>query len=269
MSEKTFYSPKIRMPGHPEMQSGYMKMPQPTVPYAYMPPTIVSQTPRQPTPVQQPRIPGREATEKLLAFCKGKRVLFSLDGENITISAKERGYSVDHKTLTQKLREVCQSVDFHVTANNGGKDGILGGPYPKDWKTYVFQIERLRHSDGESETRANSDNKFLCATTDAIVRSRKKYDILIIGTGDGNLGRDMANFAKEKKPKMEVATLSFAGTMAGHLKPQVTPAITRNFQIGSDLLISLNAKMEQIETTRPRTMIQIVGTFIWETFFSW
>jgi len=114
----------------------------------------------------------------------------------------------------------------------------VGGHCPDPWMPHVLHRDTFVRN-RVVVRRCNSDNLILFKIGELIAKGN--YNLLIIGTGDGNLGVDIARFVDQaSEGKIDMVTIGFPGTMSGQLRAGRN-MISRDFLIGSDMLVPFNA----------------------------
>jgi hypothetical protein len=81
---------------------------------------------------------------------------------------------------------------------------------------------------------ANADNLILF--TSGILASHSQADVIVVGSGDGNLVCDLATALRQLPKRRQVMTLSLAGSTSYRLDATRNPAIMANIEIGRDCL---------------------------------
>lgn len=172
------------------------------------------------------------STGPFAALVGARRTVIVADVENWAYSARDLGRSIDFAALAQLLRQnlaramlhgvlSVDARDVEATRLEGSARGWIAHPRA------IFASATRRH--------ANADTLFACAVT-AIV-AREKPDTVVLGTGDGALGLDVARFLRTAFPRCRrIATLSVAGATSHLLDAAREPAITANLEIGRDVM---------------------------------
>lgn len=97
-------------------------------------------------------------------------------------------------------------------------------------------ISPARQNFGRME--ANSDAVILINTGRLL--SNTKANVLLIGSGDGELGTTIAEFAQHLSNPPRIITISRSGSLSGRLEAGRNPHITANISLGSDHVKPIN-----------------------------
>lgn len=166
--------------------------------------------------------------------------LIVLDLENLMLSARDLGMAIDFAALRaallgpatgtavvchavytggdadNRLAEVLAAMGWHVTV----RPPIVAGPAQRP----------RRH--------CNSDTWFAFIVADLV--RREDAGAVVLGTGDGQLGLDLARCLRALVPGCaQVMTLSLPGSTSHLLDSRRSHEIDRNLEIGRDVLQAL------------------------------
>jgi hypothetical protein len=98
---------------------------------------------------------------------------------------------------------------------------------------------------------ANADNHVAFLT--GLLAGLTPIDLVIIGTGDGQLAEDVAEAVSQLPKPLEVVTLSLAGSTATRLDARVCPLIAANIEVGLDCLRPRDNTANTSSSVRPKT----------------
>jgi hypothetical protein len=164
----------------------------------------------------------------------GKPTLVVADAENITLSAKNLGYTVSFYRLAKKLQRASEQCSFHAFFSSPpGSDRKAKSFQQNGWIPHARPIERVYTYHGR-KSRANSDNAILFGTASLVARG--SFETVIIGSGDGDLVTDLARFLSDLQPGVQVMTLSLPGSTSARVDSKKNCFIARNMEIGVDAL---------------------------------
>ncbi|MDR1493902.1 MAG: hypothetical protein LBT05_14465 [Planctomycetaceae bacterium] len=187
------------------------------------------------THIEPETIEVADFTKPFYDFCRRKRVFVCVDAENSSISArKDFDSRIDFDALASELRKVCTLVDLHVFASGTDNNDIVGGPYSNLW--HIHPNTPSFHHRNNNRLDTNSDLLILFKTGQLLYK--KRYQVLVIASGDGTLGSALAKYAKQEfGDNLDVVTLSLAGSTSPDLDATWNKSIAANFEIGCDLFI--------------------------------
>jgi hypothetical protein len=173
---------------------------------------------------------------------RDERVLVILDVENLTISTRQTGYELIYPKLAQRLVSASRSACLHAVLSVDPSDARDREFMEQSGITiHTRNIQYLP----SGRKAANADN-LLAFKAGALV-TRSTASLVILGSGDGQLSDDLAQFIKTLPGKREVMTLSVAGSTSSLLNARINPAITENIEIGQDVLIPAAQWRQQYE----------------------
>lgn len=171
-----------------------------------------------------------------LSSLKGQHILFISDSENLSYSYRKEGLDLDYGSLLSSVRAVAKQVEpFAFATVADGQPLQYAEQYFKSCG-WLPMISPARQNFGRME--ANSDAVILINTGRLL--SNTKANVLLIGSGDGELGATIAEFAQSLPNPPRIITLSRSGSLSGRLKAGRNPHITANISLGSDHVKPIN-----------------------------
>lgn len=170
-----------------------------------------------------------------LEMLAAKHVLLLADVENLAISATDLGRSLCFASLDRLLRQHAGDVSCHAFFSRKADDRKLVHAFTAiGWRAHPRDIQIARTARG-IETFANSDH-MICFGAGMLV-SQKPYDVVVVATGDGALGCDLARAIQQHgAPGAEVVTMSLAGSTSYRLNAATNADLDGNIEIGADCL---------------------------------
>jgi hypothetical protein len=164
----------------------------------------------------------------------GGRVMVIADGENLSFGLRRHGFDLDFARLRGLLAARCGRVHAHAFAtvpNASARDYAESYFARAGWQHHVRIAERVRTVRG-LEFRANSDPDILlgCGQLASLMRP----DAVVLATGDGDLGCDMARFLKSGRAQPLVIVCSMRGATSRRLHASVNADIDANLWLGWD-----------------------------------
>jgi hypothetical protein len=162
---------------------------------------------------------------------RGARVLALFDMENLAISASRLGYRFDYTSAAKLLRSVARTCHLHAffsrTPGDETDADLLRSagytPHPRDIETVISWSGMKRE--------ANADNYIAYFT--GLLCSRVSVDIVLLGSGDGNLVCDLARAITELPTARKVVTFSLPGSTSQRLDATKNMSIAANIEIGT------------------------------------
>lgn len=172
-------------------------------------------------------------------FAEG-HALIILDVENLMLSARDLGMAIDFAALQEALVTqnaptpvTCHAVYTGDDANNRLADALAAMGWCVTVRPPILTgppQHRRRHS--------NSDTWFAFLVADLL--RRDEATSVVLGTGDGQLGLDLARCVRAMAPGCaQIMTLSLPGSTSRLLNSRVSREIDRNLEIGRDVLRTL------------------------------
>ena len=166
---------------------------------------------------------------------KGK-VLLLADAENISYTLRNQGFDCDFGALRQRVSASTAQLHAHAFATVKGDDAHR---YAHDyfareqWVPHINAATTVHTHDG-TRLRANSDNEILMCAGELI--SRIQPDTLVIATGDGDLGCDIAQYFHRRKPSRAVVVCAVQNSTSHRLLATHNPQVKANVWLGWDCI---------------------------------
>lgn len=184
------------------------------------------------------RIAERSGPLDVLA---GKTVLVLADVENLYYGAKDFGLSIRFDQIARLLREYSGHAALHAFFSCKRGDNRQAKRFQSHgWIAHPNAIRTVRHK-GELVTLANSDNVILFSAGYLTVPDG--IELVVIGTGDGELGYSLAERIVRRRPGASVVTLSLAESTSYSLDARSNPFIDANMELGLDCLSNLRPSL--------------------------
>lgn len=208
-----------------------------------------NERPSEQSPREEPRNPGipprfepRRSRRPEIASVTGpldnlrdRRVLAVFDIENCLGGARDLGCRLRFDRLMHVLAKASRSLWAHAVFSTATGDDRLYDMLTQAGYTCHVREARTVMSRGRTVRTTNSD--FRVAGAVAYLSRTSPADLIILATGDGDLGdsiaEDIRHFARKRR---EVATLSLAGSTSYRLDATRNPNISLNIEIGLDVL---------------------------------
>jgi hypothetical protein len=170
-----------------------------------------------------------------LGGLQNRSVLALFDVENLTISSRKLGYDLNYGALARRLGSATRNLQLHAALSVEPGDTVDAQHMAvSGFTVHTRRIERLP---GGSKA-ANSDN--LLAFQAGLLVSRARADVVILGSGDGQLVCDLANAICALPATRSVWTLSVPGATSSRVDCHRNPSIERNLEIGRDVLDAMH-----------------------------
>jgi len=166
------------------------------------------------------------------AGLRGRRVLAVVDDDNLTISLAECVRRLRYGTLLSAIRRVADTVTGCVVLTCAAGDGRprrhLEG---LGWRVVAVPREVVRTHRG-AEVKANADMD-LCFEAARLV-GEGVFDVVLVGSGDGDLCVSVARGVRRAAPWCDVVSLSVRESSSTRLftRPDL---FDRNILIGYDI----------------------------------
>jgi hypothetical protein len=150
------------------------------------------------------------------------------DAENLSYNLRRTGYDVDYVGLRSAFAGHNQ-VEAHAFATLPSEQALN---YAKTyfesagWRSHLKLSKRVASCQG-TRLLANSDNQILLWAGALITQYRPSN--LFVCTGDGDLGCDIAEFAKASIPAISMTVVSTQSACSHRLHPQTNPQIDATF----------------------------------------
>lgn len=164
----------------------------------------------------------------------GKNVLVLADVENLHYGAKNFGLSVQFDELARVFRQHSGRSALHAFFSCKREDKQQAKRCQSvGWVPHRNEIKTVRQK-GELVTLANSDKVILFSA--GYLTHRGDIDVVVIGTGDGELGCYLAEAVVCRRRSVSVLTLSVAESTSYLLNAQINPYVDANIELGLDCL---------------------------------
>ena len=162
----------------------------------------------------------------------GKKVTCALDSDNIDICLRRCFNSLSYETLARRIIAVAGQADLlavpTVSGNHGPRESRLSSA---GWRVLPIPVEIIQTHKG-SRRKANADHD-IAFEVGYQVRTNSP-EVVLIGTGDGDLAVAMARGIKRHHPEIKVITLSVNGFTSHRLMTK-TELFDGNILIGLDV----------------------------------
>lgn len=169
----------------------------------------------------------------------GTHVLALGDGENLSYGLRKEGLDLDFAALRAALAARCDRLQAHAFAtvrDSSARDYAERYFVHAGWRHHVELAETV-HTFHGTRTRANSDSAVLLACGELFARVRP--DTVVLATGDGDLGCDMARFLKSRPAAPIVVVCSLHGATSRRLLAGVNPNVDLNMWIEPGCVVRL------------------------------
>jgi hypothetical protein len=181
--------------------------------------------------------PGLSVSRRTGPFgcLRDKPVLVVADVQNLDHGAADLGCKVHWYWLRRRLEMASARVWFHAVLARQEGDNRRTGWFSEQGWTPSAKTRRWLWFRGGRRIDANADHLF-AFQVGALV-SQMPVELVVIGTGDGQLAEDVAEAVQMVNSRCEVATLSLAGSTAARLDSRKSNLIAANIELGRDCLI--------------------------------
>ncbi|MCO6042687.1 hypothetical protein NG895_02095 [Aeoliella sp. ICT_H6.2] len=194
-------------------------------------------------------LPAIAKTTGPLDGLRGRHVLVLADIENLYCSVREWELSLQFDQLAKLLQRQFKSVELHAFFScRAGDQGQAARCREAGWTPHPNEIQTVRRR-GKLVRRANSDNVMLFWS--GYLTGRESIDVVVIGSGDGDLGCDLAREIVRRDAAKSVVTLSVAGCTAERLNAEHNPFIDANLEVGLDCVEKLTTGRQRGWFPRP------------------
>lgn len=167
----------------------------------------------------------------------GQRVLLIGDAENLSYGLRKEGFDLDFARLRELVAACSGTIHPHAFAT---VSGAAAQRYAQDyftrigWEHRVECAHTVRTCRG-TERRANSDPCILLGCGE--LATRLQPDAVVLATGDGDLGCDMARYLKRRPGSTRVLVCSIAMATSHRLLAANNPDIDGNLWLGWDCMV--------------------------------
>ncbi len=175
-----------------------------------------------------------------LDMLAGNRILVVADAQNWDLSARDLGYKLSWDLLGRTLSAAAARADLHaVFSRREGDQRRWDYFVQRNWTPHA-KTTRLVHNGGAVKRDSNADNQVSFVT--GLLACFMDIDVVVIGTGDGQLAEDVAESLSQLPRPRRCCTLSLAGSTAARLNSQTCRLIEANLEIGRDCLGPVGAR---------------------------
>ncbi len=181
------------------------------------------------------RLPGTPDITDFSPQIRGK-VLLLADAENISYTLRNEGFDCNFGVLRQRVSQRVGALHAHAFATVKGESACQ---YAQDyfareqWTPHINTATTVQTQDG-TRLRANSDNEILMCAGELI--SRIQPDTLVIATGDGDLGCDIAQYFQRRNQRAQVLVCSVKSSTSHRLLATNNPKVKANVWLGWDCI---------------------------------
>ena len=165
---------------------------------------------------------------------RGQRILALVDDENLMLSARDRGYRLSYDTLGSLIQQTSKTCALHtIFSCKRGEERRSAYFARRGWVVHTRDIQVVQTPQGKKRL-ANADSRILFLAGHLV--SRSNADVILIGSGDGDLVCELAMAVAELPKPRVVMTMSLAGSTSYRLDATRNPYIAHNIEIGLDCL---------------------------------
>jgi len=169
-----------------------------------------------------------------LDMLAGQRVLCVADAQNWDLSARDLGYKLSWQLLGRTLSAAAAQAHLHaVFSRREGDQRRWDYFQQRNWTPHAKTTRMVRRMGG-MQADANADNHVSFMV--GLLACFMAIDVVVIGTGDGQLAEDVAESVSQLPRPRRCCTLSLAGSTAARLNSQTCRLIEANLEIGRDCL---------------------------------
>ena len=166
----------------------------------------------------------------------GGHALVIVDVENLRYGLCKAGFKLDFKAFGDRLARSVGRVSAHAysTAPESNCSRLAGYFHYAGYAAHIQAIETVQTFHGP-RTLANSDNQILLGLAENVARLQP--DVLVLVTGDGDLGCAVSKYLAEysdRAPSLHIA--SVRETTSKRLHAQNNTGIAGNIWLGLDLM---------------------------------
>lgn len=161
-----------------------------------------------------------------------RRVLCVVDEDNLRISILDHRRRLSYRRLYQRLADVTDHLSAWavLTSPRGDRRRALYLSH-RHWRVLTITQETVSTARG-IEKKANADFEFAFMIGHLVTAGR--YDAVIVGTGDGDLGTAVGRGLKQAAPQVRMYVLAVNGATSSRLR-QPGDLIDDFIPIGLDL----------------------------------
>lgn len=172
-------------------------------------------------------------SETSLKTLVNRRVLCIMDDDNLRIGLRAIGFALSYRTLRTRLAELTSVLDSWVVLS--AADGAVArGRYleQRDWQAVQVPRQVVLHR-GVPTVKGNVDHELAFLTGRLSMAS--PFDVVLLGTGDGDLAVSVARCLREYT-SAEVVTLSVPGCSSDRLSD--VGLFAGRLLVGRDLVVN-------------------------------
>ena len=199
------------------------------------------------------RYPRRVPTllsETPLKSLVNRRVLCIVDDDNLRIGLRNQGFALSYRTLRARLAELTASLESWVvlSANDGA---TARGTYLEARGWQVVQVPRqvvIHHNVPTLKANADLELAFLAGR----LSLSSPFDVVLLGTGDGDLAVSVARCLREYTTA-DVVTLSVPGCSSHRLTD--SGLFSERLFVGRDLVVPVRSPRVRTPDVRQQLMV--------------
>lgn len=183
--------------------------------------------------VERPAIEIASATAPMDVL-RGQRIAVVADAQNLCLGARDLGFRLAWGALGRRLTHAAGQAYLHAVYACGSAGAASSNYFAsRGWVPHPKSIRVVRRQSGWTR-KSNADNSF--AVIAGAVCRPAVIDLIVVGTGDGELAQDVAEAVRQFHERARVVTLSLAGSTAASLNARYSRLIDANIEIGLDCL---------------------------------
>ena len=187
--------------------------------------------------------PCASASQVCFSELLGARVLALLDVENLSYNLAP-GYDVDYGRLREDLVASADEIHGHVIATVRDDDGAVQHAH-QIFRTNGWTSHLTRQVTAGRYQRTNADPQILLHAGQLIEQERP--DIVLLGSGDGELGYELALFVQRLSTRVRFMTLAAPDALAGLLLTARNPMVDANLLLHPQHIGRLAPAVPEIE----------------------
>jgi hypothetical protein len=173
-----------------------------------------------------------------------------MDDDNLRISLRKSRFALSYRGLRGRLSNATENVEAWVALSDN--DGAVArGRYleQRDWKVVQVPRQTVLHN-GVPRIKGNADYEiaFLAGRLSAT----KSYDVILLGTGDGDLAVSIARCLREYT-SAAIVTLSVPGCSSQRLTDPTL--FSERVFIGRDLVVAVRRPSSRVPEGRQRLIV--------------
>lgn len=180
--------------------------------------------------------PAAQVNTTSFAPLAGHDVLVIADVENLSYGLHTKKLDLDYRNLLYEMRLYARKVRAHAfaTVNPLEIRQAVAKCRSAKWIPHFQKVEVVKTCRG-MERRSNADNAILIHA--GVLAEKLRPSCIVLGTGDGNLGCDLAAYFKAEYPYCQLLTFSISGCTSARLRAESNPHIDGNFIINSEFTL--------------------------------